>query len=541
MTGRERVVFTGGAAMSDSRRLLNLFESTDLPLSRREFLRLAAESGTMVAGLSILAGAEPKPAVAQAGGTIRIHMSTDIQQLDPHLVTAWNDYCPWESMFSSLTALDRDFQPVPDLAQSWTEPDPKTYIFQLRKGVLFHNGRELKAADVKFSMERIISLGGRSKWYTLLLDLDHVDVLDDYRVKLSLKRPSAPFLANVAFAMIVPKENIDQIGLNPIGTGPFRFVERVPNSHLLVRKWDKFYVPGQPKVDEIRWVPVVEPATRVANLKTGTADVVSEVPYEAIRELRTTPGITLYEPKASSAYSVMLIKHAPPLDNKKIRQALARLVDREAINRAVFYGVGSAEQGCNPFPIGHWAHSDVACFPYDPEAARRLIVEAGYPNGIELEWKVQSFPFMVKVAEISKETFRRGGVNLKLTQLEFATWIQQVYRDKQFQLAQTTFLREADPDGLVVSALFTGGQNNPGGYSTKEMDELLTEGRAELNRDKRRAIYKRIAEIVAEDVPFVRLQSQPYVWATTAKVSGFYLNSQCRPFVALREMSLVRS
>src|SRR4029453_15149988 len=147
-------------------------------------------------------------------------------------VTAWNDYAPWESMFSCLTALDRDFQPVPDLAQSWTQPDPKTYVFQLRKGVLFHNGREMKAADVKFSLERIQGFGGRSKWFTLILDLEKVDglddnrggrnlvplnlhleeggVLDDYRVRLNLKQPSAPFLANLAFATIVAQENVDK-------------------------------------------------------------------------------------------------------------------------------------------------------------------------------------------------------------------------------------------------------------------------------------------------------------------------------------------
>ena len=145
---------------------------------------------------------------------------------------------------------------------------------------------------------------------------------------------------------------------------------------------------------------------------------------------------------------------------------------------------------------------------------------------------------MIKCAEISKETFRQGGVNLKLTQLEFATWIQQVYRDKQFQLAQTTFLREADPDGLVVSALGTGGQNNPGGYTTKQMDDLLNQGRAELDREKRKAIYKRISEIASDDVPFIRVQSLPYVWAATPKVSGFYINSQCRPYLALREMTV---
>ena len=341
--------------------------------------------------------------------------------------------------------------------------------------------------------------------------------------------------------MIVAPENVEKIGLEPVGTGPFRFVERVPNSHLLVRRWDKFYMPGQPKVDEIRWVPVVEPATRVANLKTGTADIISEVPFEALRDLRATPGVSIHEPKASSAYAVILIKHAPPLDNKKVRQAIAQLVDREALNRAVYFGVGTTEQGCNPFPIGHWAHTDVACPKYDPDAAKKLLAEAGHPNGIELEWKViGTRPDTIKVAEVCKETFRKGGVNVKLTQLEFATWIQQVYRDKQFQLGQTIFLREADPDGLVVSALFTGGQNNPGGYSRKDMDDLLTSGRGELNVERRKAIYKRISEIVADDVPFVRIQPQPFLWASTSKAGGFYINSQSRPFVALREMTVTK-
>jgi peptide/nickel transport system substrate-binding protein len=524
--------------MTDTQRILELLESRGTPLSRRELLRLAGESGMALAGLALVAGAQPEPAAAQAGGTMRIDMSTDIQQLDPHLVTAWNDYCPWESMFSALTALDRDFQPVPDLAQSWTQPDPKTYVFQLRKGVLFHNGREMKAGDVKFSLERIQGLGGRSKWFTLILDLDKVEVLDDYRVRLNLKQPSAPFLANLAFATIVAQENVEKIGLEPVGTGPFRFVERVPNSHLLVRRWDRFYVAGQPKVDEIRWVPVTEPATRIANIKTGTAHISSEVQHWFLADLKATPGITLHEPKSSSAYAVIQLKHAPPLDNKKVRQALAMLVDREALNRSVFYGVGTTAQGCNPFPVGHWAHADVDCPRYDPEGAKKLLAEAGFPQGLELEWKVQNFAQPIKIAEICKETFKRGGVNLKLTQLEFATWIQQVYRDKQFQIGQTTFLREADPDGLVVSALFTGGQNNPGGYSTKEMDTLLTQGRAELNVDKRKAIYKRIAEIVADEVPWIRIQPNPFIWASTSKVGGFYINSQSRPFVALREMTV---
>ena len=333
---------------------------------------------------------------------MRIDMSTDIQQLDPHLVTAWNDYCPWESMFSALTALDRDFQPVPDLAQSWTQPDPKTYVFQLRKGVLFHNGREMKAADIKFSLERIQGFGGRSKWFTLILDLEKVDVVDDYRVRLNLKQPSAPFLGNLAFATIVAQENVEQDRARADRTGPFRFVERVPNSHLLVRRWEKFYVPGQPKVDEIRWVPVTEPATRIANIKTGTAHISSEVQHSVPRGPAGHAGH-----HAPRAEGLLGLRGHPPKARPAPRQqeGPAGAGDagrpRGAEPRGLLRRRDDA-QGCNPFPVGHWAHADVDCPKYDPDGAKRLLAEAGHPQGLELEWKVMNFPQPIKIAEVCR-------------------------------------------------------------------------------------------------------------------------------------------
>jgi hypothetical protein len=162
-----------------------------------------------------------------------------------------------------------------------------------------------------------------------------------------------------------------------------------------------------------------------------------------------------------------------------------------------------------------------------------LLAEAGYPNGIDLEWKViGSRPDTVKVAEISKETFRRGGVNLKLVQLEFATWIQQVYRDKQFQLAQTIFLREADPDGLVVSALFTGGQK-----TRLARDGRLAGAGRGLDRDKR-------APFASGSLPRswrrAFLGSSAAIRLTRRPGRQVLPRSQCRPFVALREMSLAK-
>jgi peptide/nickel transport system substrate-binding protein len=251
-------------------------------------------------------------------------------------------------------------------------------------------------------------------------------------------------------------------------------------------------------------------------------------------QLLQTPSITVYEPKGITSYDWILIRELPPLTNKKLRQALSYLIDRKSILRAVYYGSG--DPGANPFPPGHWARTEIPEPGFDIEKAKKLLHEAGYPNGIDLDWTSMNFSSTVKIAEICQANFKKAGINIKITQMEFATWIQKVYYKKEFQLAQTTMLREYDPDNLISSVIGKGGQNNPGGYDNPRIEELLKAGRAELDREKRKAIYKQIAEIVVDDVPGIKIQTNPYIWISTKNLEGFAINGQSRPTIALRTM-----
>jgi peptide/nickel transport system substrate-binding protein len=527
--------------MENLKTLLDLLEDRGMKISRRELLRLTATTGLSLSAIAALAGV-PLPRVQAAsaaesgvkGGTVKIDMYTDIQKLDPHRTTAWNDYAICESLFCGLTALDDKMEPQPDLAMSWDIPDPTTYIFHLRRGVRFHNGREFKAADVKFSYERILGFERKCKWYTLINDIAQMDIIDDYTFKITLKQPNAPFISNLAYAPIVAQENIEKIETEPVGTGPFKFVERVPNSHVKMIKNEAFYIEGQPMVDEVLWIPTPEPSTLVANLQTGNADIGYRIEKQYIPQLRQTPSIKIYEPQGVTSYDWILIRHLPPLTNKKLRQAISYLIDRQAVNRVVYFGVG--DPGANPFPPGHWAHSEIPEPSFDIEKAKKLLHEAGHPSGIDLSWTAMNFSDTVKIAEICQANFKKAGVNIKITQMEFATWIQKVYYNQDFQLAQTTMLREYDPDNLISSVIGKGGQNNPGGYENPRIEELLKKGRAELEREKRKAIYKEMAMIVVEDVPGIKIQTNPYVWISGKNIEGFAINGQSRPTIALRTM-----
>ena len=182
--------------------------------------------------------------VHAAGGTLRIGIPSDIQQIDPHLVSSAIDYTPMEAMFESLTTFDRAMNPAPSLAEKWDQPDSRTYVFTLRRGVKYHSGREVKAADVKWSFERIMAFGGKSKWASYLADIATIEPLDDLRVRINLKNPSAPFLSNLRYAAIVPPEAEKNLAhpagrhraLPLRGAGPQRPRQGGPLRRLLERR-----------------------------------------------------------------------------------------------------------------------------------------------------------------------------------------------------------------------------------------------------------------------------------------------------------------
>ena len=505
-------------------------ERAQLKLSRREFVKAGAiaAAGVAIKPTGVFAAA---PAAGSRGaGTLRIGIPSDVQQIDPHLVSSAIDYTPMESMFEALTTFDRNMDPVPSLAEKWEQPDPKTYVFTLRRGVKYHNGREMKAPDVKWCFERVIAFGGKSKWASYLADVASVQPLDDYRVRVNLKNPSAPFLSSIRYVAIVPPEEEKNLGTRPVGTGPFQFVERVPNVHIKVARFADFWRKDAKYADELVISPVPEPQTAVANLQAGLLDLHYNLAPKFKADLDRSPNVKVYAPTPfATNYMLTLIRHAGPLENQKVRQAIAMGIDREVINRAAMFGVG--ETGCSPFPGAHWAHSpDVACLPVDRARAKQVLREAGYGDGLELTVKASpQYPEFVRAAEILEAQLREVGIRLKIIPLEWAILVKEVYGENNFQLCQSAVVREFDPDALTSGILGTKAAGNPGLYSNPRMDELLRMGRAELNRERRKAIYKELTQLVVTDVPMIRQQTWPVLWGATTRVKNLFINSLGRP------------
>ena len=379
--------------MTDTQRILDVLESNGLPLTRRELLRLAGESGIALAGLGLLAGAEPAPAAAQAGGTMRIHMATDIQQLDPHLVTAWNDYCPWESIFSSLTALDRDFQPMPDLAAVLDPARPEDLRLPAPEGrALPQRARDegrrrqvLPRADPEPRRAEQVVHAASSTWTGRgarrlpgaarpqaavgavpgqprlrddrgqgerredrpRADRDGALPLRGARAELA---PAGPPLGQVLRARPA------QGGRDPLGArGRAGDPRRQPQD-----RHRRHHQRGSPR-DAAR-------AARHARASRSTSR----------RRPRPTPSSCSSTPRRSTT-------------RRSARRWPCWSTARRS-TASVFFGVGTTAQGCNPFPVGHWAHADVDCPKYDPDGAKKLLAEAGFPHGLELEWKVMNFP-----------------------------------------------------------------------------------------------------------------------------------------------------
>ena len=301
----------------------------------------------------------------------------------------------------------------PELAESWTIPDDRTYVFKLRRGVTFHNGRPATAEDVKWSIEKIYEVGAKGQWANYIAGIAKIDVLDAATVKFTMEKPNAVLLNGLPVAAIIPRESYETIDTNPVGLGPYRFVERIPGQYLRVAKSEKYWDQSTNYPDQITFSFATEESTQVANLQSGIVDMHGWLPISRVAELRQNPRFRLHDTGEGTLgwLGVLLNTARSPLDNKKLRQAIAHGIDKAAIHKSVFAGLGTPDNGY--LPTGHWAHvpdAELGGYRFDPARAKALLAEAGHPNGIELTWSIGTLlPEFTRYAELAQGTSRRSG------------------------------------------------------------------------------------------------------------------------------------
>ena len=436
--------------------------------------------------------------------TLVIAQGADAKSLDPH---ASNDNPSSRirvQIYDRLMDLDDNGVPQPMLAESWERPDDKTIIFHLRKGVKFHNGDEMKASDVKFSLERALAAPEVSH---ILTGINGVEVLDDYTVKVTTEKPMAAILNNLAHTTIAilsekaTKEAGDKFGQNPVGSGPYKFVSWQSGDRVTLEAFPEYWQ-GEAPIKNVVFRNIVEETNRTIGLETGELDIIYDIQGMDKNKLKDDDRFVVIEgPQVSMTYLGFNMKKAP-YDNPKVREAISYAIDQKPIIDTVFLGAGEAANSI----IGPnvWGYYDVEKYTQDIEKAKALLAEAGYPDGFKAKIWVNDNPVRRDTAVILQDQLKQIGIDLAIETVEWGAFLDGTARGdhEMYLLGWGTVTR--DPDyGMyeLISTATMGAAGNRSFYSNPTVDKLLEEGKTELDPEKRKAIYKEIQEIIRKDIP----------------------------------------
>src|SRR5437899_1048334 len=389
--------------------------------------------------LSILA-LVPAMAVAQPAGTLVVGLVAEPVNLDPAQVTDLNSNRVGRRIVETLVTFpEESTQIVPGLAESWTvSKDGLRYTFKLRKGISFHDGTPLNAEAVKFSIERQFDpehpfnkLGKYPFANYSFGNVKAVEIVDPSTVEFVLKEPRASFLAILtgAAASIVSPTAVKKWGadyaLTPVGTGPFKFVSWDRGQRVVLER-NPSYWRYPVKVDRVVYRPIVEDQARLTELLTGSLDLIVGVPPDFVGQLEGNPRVTLLRQVGAHVWYLGVNNQKKPFDDRRVRQALNFAVNKEAIVRDVLKGTGSLSRG--PVLPNTWgADTALKAYPYDPERARKLLTEAGYPSGFSTTlWVPESGSGMqspVAMSTVIQSNLKAVGVNVALQTREWGTFL----------------------------------------------------------------------------------------------------------------------
>jgi peptide/nickel transport system substrate-binding protein len=418
-------------------------------------------------------------------------------------------------LYSSLLQRDAQMNVHGDVAERWETPDPLTYLFHLRSGVRFHDGRPLTSADVKFTFDSILSGAIPTPKAGSLRVIRAIETPDPSTVVFRLSEPFASLLWNLArpSMCIVPSGSGIDLGAHPVGSGPFRFVSARQDENVVIER-NPDYFGAPPAIERVNFRVVPEAIVRALELRKGSADLeVSSLTPDVINVMRKDPALEITEgPGTNYAYVAMNFDD-PIVARREVRQALASATDRESIVRYLYRGL--ARLADSILPPESWAYDGkVAQYPYDPARAEKLLDEAGFPRKEDLGGMRLHLTLKTSTDETARllgaalqEQWRRVGVDLELRSLETATFFADIGTGS-FQLYTLRWVGgNNDPDIFEVfnSQRMPPDGANRGHYRNPRYDALLAQSRAETDRDKRRQLLGQVQKIIAEDLPYLNL------------------------------------
>jgi len=521
-------------------------------LTRREFLRTTALiSATLAVGVAcapqaVAPSATAAPAAAAApattsgsaaasagtpkkGGTLRVALGVDITTLDPFLSGSKLDRQVYHNLYEPLLVLDDKLGIQPNLAESWQSPDPKTLIFKLRQGVKFHDGTDFNAEAARSNFDRMAT-DPKSVRKGEIANIASTEVVDPFTLKINLKQPDSSLLATLtdragmmvsptAFAKLGADLGHDATGA---GTGPYQFVEWVPDDHVLLKRNDAYWnKQGGPYLDQIRYRPIPDDTVKLQSLQGGEIEALDYLAPRTVGLAKADTNLVVIDVPSLAAFWYVLNTTKPPFDNKSVRQAVMYALDTEALVKGVYLGVGVPANG--PISPSSWAYDEtLKPIPRDLAKAKSLLAQAGHPDGITFTFEIVNTPFGVQEAEVVKAQLAEAGITVNVVPVDGA---RQLADGNAKTLESTTYnwSGRPDPDGNTYQFFHTtaGASLNWAGFSNPEVDKLLEQTRIVSDHAERKKLYTQIIQILRDEAPAVFVVHPVEPKALSPKLQGY--------------------
>jgi peptide/nickel transport system substrate-binding protein len=469
---------------------------------------------------------------AMAETTLRIGLAEDPDALDPTLARTYVGRIVFASLCDKLFDIDEKLNIVPQLALAHElSGDGKTVTIKLRTGVKFHDGEVMDATAVKASLERHMTMQGSFRRPELAA-VDKVEVADAATVRLLLKNPFSPLIAQLAdrAGMIMsPKamqEAADKFGLKPVCAGPFKFVERVQQDRIVLEKFADYWNAANVHIDRVIFRPIVESTVRLANLKSGSLDLIERALATDLKEIRADPKLKLatqieigYQGLTLNLANGDAGKNGPFGKDPRVRQALEAAIDRKALSDVVFNG--------EVLPGNQWVSPKSPYFQQrfavpgrDVGKAKKLLADAGVATPVVVDFMVPNNPESRQAAEVLQAMAAEAGFDLKIRVTEFATSLKEA-EEGRFQAYFIGWSGRVDPDGNLYVFMKCKAPQNNGNYCDKDVDQWLDDARKVSKLEERKAIYEKIAEKELNEGSIIYLYHRLVIIAHTAKLDGY--------------------
>jgi peptide/nickel transport system substrate-binding protein len=465
-----------------------------------------------------------------------IGIESDPTNLDPRLATDANSARILGLVFSGLVRQDERGLIRPDLAARWENPDPRTYLFHLKEGVRFHHGAPVTAEDVQFTIESILDPATGSPHRSTFEKIERIETPDGATVRFVLKEPFAPFLLGMTMGIVpaaLAAAQRETFGQQPVGSGPFRLIERAPGERYLLTA-NPDYFGGAPKLDQVIFRVIPDNTVRFLEMRKGTVNlVINGIELDYIPLVNQDPNLQLVAGPGVNYSYIGLNLTDPILKQRDVREAIAHAVDREAIIRYLLKNKGQPASGL--LSSLNWAYQgNVQTYPYDPERSKMLLDRAGFPDPdgdgpaprLTLTYKTSQNELRKRIGAALQQQLKTVGIGIRLRSYEWGTFYGDI-KSGNFQLYTLSWVGITEPD--IYHYIFHSKNVPPKGanrgrYINPEIDRLVDEGRRTLDLRARKLIYARVQENLARDLPYISLWHYDNVVVMRKNVHGFVLD-----------------